>query len=274
MIPLDADCLARLVGVAAAQVPPPVERRSWLSERGLGLVEVAGAPGFAWPGPFAARIAEEGEERDVVMFGVPPGVLFDPRNRLPTGATASVRAAWLLAALDPAEPPLAVAVADFDAGEGIVEAILIAPAAEALMRPAARVAAIADRGLRGDRYAGGLGTFSDPGVPGHDLTLVEGEVLEELGLSAGDARRNLVTRGVRLDALIGRAFSVGEVVCAGRRRCEPCAHLQRVTGRAGILRELVHRGGLRADILKGGAIALGDRVSGSSHATPPARLSS
>jgi MOSC domain-containing protein YiiM len=88
---------------------------------------------------------------------------------------------------------------------------------------------------------------------------VAGETLDALGLTAADARRNVVTRGVDLDALIGRRFRVGEVECVGRRRCEPCAHLQRIS-KPGILRALVHRGGLRADVLAGGAIRIGDRV--------------
>ncbi len=66
-------------------------------------------------------------------------------------------------------------------------------------------------------------------------------------------------RGMALDDLIGRRFRVGEVECFGQRRCEPCAHLERLT-RSGVLRGLVHRGGLRADVLSGGGIRTGDRV--------------
>ncbi len=124
--------------------------------------------------------------------------------------------------------------------------------------------AIAGRGLRGDRYERGAGTFSNPNGRGYDLTLVEAEALEELAaggiqLAPAEARRNLVVRGVALDALIGRRFRVGEVECFGQRRCEPCAHLERLT-RPGVLRGLVHRGGLRADVLSGGTIGLGDPV--------------
>ncbi len=78
-------------------------------------------------------------------------------------------------------------------------------------------------------------------------------------LAPVEARRNLVVRGIALDDLIGRRFRVGEVECFGQRRCEPCAHLERLT-RPGVLRGLVHRGGLRADVLSGGGIRTGDRV--------------
>jgi MOSC domain-containing protein YiiM len=132
--------------------------------------------------------------------------------------------------------------------------MIVLPSAEAL----------AGRGLRGDRYARGAGTFSDPRGRGYGLTLVEAEALEELaesgvGLSPIEARRNLVVRGIALDELIGRRFRVGDVECFGQRRCEPCAHLERLT-RPGVLRGLVHRGGLRADVLSGGEISTGDRV--------------
>ena len=68
-----------------------------------------------------------------------------------------------------------------------------------------------------------------------------------------------MTRGIDLNALVGRRFRVGEVECVGRRLCEPCAHLERLTER-GTLRGLVHRGGLRADLLSGGAIETGAGV--------------
>ena len=116
-----------------------------------------------------------------------------------------------------------------DRTAGRVEAIAVAPAAEAAVVLVEEAEAHAGRGLAGDRYHEGRGTFSDPHGNGHDLTLVEAEVLEELGLSAaGDApqRRH---PGIDLDALVGRRFTVGGVECAGRRLCEPCAHLERLS---------------------------------------------
>jgi MOSC domain-containing protein YiiM len=143
--------------------------------------------------------------------------------------------------------------------------VFVAPAAEAPCTAVERAEAVAGRGLRGDRYFDGLGTFGGPGAAGHELTLIEQEALDELAARTGialdpaDARRNVVTSGVDLNALAGRRFAIGDVEIAGRRWCEPCAHLQRLTT-PGVLRGLVHRGGLRADIVRGGTIARGDAV--------------
>lgn len=135
------------------------------------------------------------------------------------------------------------------------------------MRVVSSAEAVAGCGLVGDRYEKGAGTFSDPNGRGYDLTLVEAEAIEELAaqgvtLAPEEARRNLVVRGIDLDDLIGRRFKVGEVECFGQRRCEPCAHLERLT-RPGVLRGLVHWGGLRADILSSGEIHTGDHVEAS-----------
>jgi MOSC domain-containing protein YiiM len=124
--------------------------------------------------------------------------------------------------------------------------------------------ALAGRGLDGDRYAAKAGTFTpgNPTIRGYDLTLVEAEVLDGLTLPDGSrlertgARRNIVTRGVDLNALVGRRFRIGDVECLGQRLCEPCAHLERLTTK-GTLRALIHRGGLRADVLTDGVIAIG-----------------
>ena len=101
-------------------------------------------------------------------------------------------------------------------------------------------------------------------------------MLDELGLPWEQARRNIATRGIDLNALAGRRFRVGTVECVGRRLAEPCAHLERVSGRR-LLRPLVHRAGLRADILGGGTITVGDRVAAvdrvaSSYKPFPARV--
>jgi MOSC domain-containing protein YiiM len=147
---------------------------------------------------------------------------------------------------------------------GMVELIALAAEAEGSMRAVSAAEAVEGRGLLGDRYERGAGTFSSKGGRGYDLTLVEAEALEELSatgveLAPVEARRNLVVRGIALDDLIGQRFRVGEVECFGQRRCEPCAHLERLT-RPGVLRGLVHRGGLRADVRSAGEIRVGDRV--------------
>ena len=127
--------------------------------------------------------------------------------------------------------------------------------------------AIPGRGLDGDRYASRVGTFTPRSgrSVGYDLTLIEAEVLDELTLPDGqrlgyaEARRNLVTRGIDLNALVGQRFKVGDVECVGRRLCEPCAHLERLTHK-GVLRKLIHSAGLRADILTAGTITVGAAI--------------
>jgi MOSC domain-containing protein YiiM len=146
--------------------------------------------------------------------------------------------------------------------EGSIEAIHIAPDAGAPVRPLELVRAIAQVGLEGDRYALGRGHYQDTRVS-RDLTLIEAEAIEELAaehgirLAAGESRRNITTRGIDLNDLVDRTFWVGEALCRGTRLCEPCQYLADLTGKP-LLRALVHRGGLRADILRTGIIRRGD----------------
>lgn len=147
----------------------------------------------------------------------------------------------------------------------VIIAIYLSPAAEALPRPVPEAEARARRGLVGDRYFIGNGTFSDadPKGPGRELTLIESEVLAALErehglrLTAAEARRNLVTQGIRLNDLVGVKFRIGEVLVEGNRLCHPCTHLNKVTGLK-LLKPLENRGGLRATILSDGRIAVGD----------------
>jgi MOSC domain-containing protein YiiM len=147
----------------------------------------------------------------------------------------------------------------------ILEAIYISPAARTLPHSVETVRAFAGRGLEGDRYALGGGTFSANSGQ-RDVTLIEAEELDrfvrEYGhpFDAAQSRRNLVTRGVRLNELVGRDFLVGTVAMRGLRLCEPCSHLVRLTS-APVLPGLVHRGGLYAQILQDGELAVGDPIS-------------
>jgi MOSC domain-containing protein YiiM len=143
---------------------------------------------------------------------------------------------------------------------GRVEAIHITDAEGAPMRAVGRAVVRAGIGIEGDRYAAGRGHWSDQPGGDREITLVAGEVLSELGLEPGASRRNVTTRGVDLDALVGREFRIGAVRFRGERRCEPCAYLEGLIGRP-ILREFVGRGGLRASVLEDGEIGTGDRVS-------------
>jgi hypothetical protein len=229
--------------------------RQWLAERNLGLVPVEDAATFGWPGQWLARVRAADGDHAVVMFGSPSGPWLDPGRAY--GEGAAIESGWLLAPLDlhlPMERPYAA-----EAAAGSVASLLIAPEAEAQLVGVDEVLAVAGRGLEGDRYAFGRGTFSRPGR-GYQLTLVEAEVLEEIDLPWEQARRNIVTRGIALNSLVGRRFRVGSAECIGRRLAEPCAHLERLA-RPGLLRPLVHRGGVRADIVRGGRIRLGDEVA-------------
>src|SRR3712207_6631185 len=254
-------CVAYMLDIDVSEVPTKREANmgQWLALRNMGLVPVASPEIFQWPGRFL------GLRRDTstwaVYFGVPPGIVHDPGAGQEGTGNAAVDAAYVLAQQDPRRET------ETNSGTetvGTVEVVALAAEAEGPMREVSSAEAVEGRGLRGDRYERGAGTFSNPGGHGYDLTLVEAEALEELSdkgveLAPAEARRNLVVRGIALDDLIGRRFRVGEVECLGQRRCEPCSHLERMT-QPGALRGLVHRGGLRADVLSDGEIRIGDRV--------------
>jgi MOSC domain-containing protein YiiM len=149
--------------------------------------------------------------------------------------------------------------------KGTVELICIAGNQGEPMRVVREARAVEGMGLEGDRYFDGRGHWSNHPGSGRELTLVEIEVIEalkreaEIGLAPEAARRNLVTRGVPLNHLVGRKFRVGEVVLQGVRLCEPCQYLEGIT-QAGLKAGLTHRGGLRASVVKGGVLHTGDSV--------------
>jgi MOSC domain-containing protein YiiM len=142
---------------------------------------------------------------------------------------------------------------------GNVVSIFIARAAAIPMESREEVKAVAGRGLEGDRYFDGTGHWSKtPGV-GREVTLIEIEAIEALeserniAITPGATRRNVVTRGVPLNHLVGREFQLGAVRLRGTRLCEPCTYLESLT-QQGVLSGLIHRGGLRAEIVTGGTI--------------------
>jgi MOSC domain-containing protein YiiM len=150
--------------------------------------------------------------------------------------------------------------------QGFVVSLHIAPTGAGVIQNRDQVEAIAGRGLIDDRYFAGIGTYShDPGS-GRHVTLIEIEALEGLkrdygiDIAPGKSRRNIVTRDMALNHLVDREFFIGKVRLRGTRLCEPCAHLERLTEH-GALRGLVHRGGLRSEILSGGAIHVGDPIT-------------
>jgi MOSC domain-containing protein YiiM len=134
------------------------------------------------------------------------------------------------------------------------------------LEPNTELRAIEGVGLEGDRYASATGTFSNRGGPDRQVTFVEREVIanvnEENGveLAENETRRNLVTEGVPLLHLIGATFRVGDVVFRGLKSCPPCAHLEKQT-RPGVRAALQNRGGLRAEVIRGGTLRIGDEIT-------------
>jgi MOSC domain-containing protein YiiM len=265
-----AACLASVTEVPVVELPlPPGDLssvvgawRTWLAGRNSGLVPIANPTRFQWAGWWIAVVQTADTEVATVAFGTPPGIVLSPQDPSLLGrATAElpIAAAYAVASLDPILRPTAAT----PGLHGTVQALAIAPAAEAGMQLLEVARAAAGRGLEGDRYAAGAGTFTPRGDkrPGYELTLMAAEVLDELtaaGVTVDFAatRRNVLTRGIDVNALVGRTFRIGDVVCEGLRLCEPCVHLDRLSG-PGLLRPLIHQGGLRADILTDGEIRLG-----------------
>lgn len=145
--------------------------------------------------------------------------------------------------------------------KGEVESLHIGPERGKPLHSVNEVVAVAGKGLQGDRK------FKEDNEPGREITLIESEALEALrrdydfNLSEGEDRRNVVIKGAALNHLVGREFRVGEVRLEGIKLCEPCVYLEGLTQRPGLREALLHRGGLRARIVEGGRIRVGDAVA-------------
>ncbi|WP_049927066.1 MOSC domain-containing protein [Halopiger goleimassiliensis] len=163
---------------------------------------------------------------------------------------------------------------------GTTEGIFIAPDSGDTMESVDSVEAVAGRGLRGDRYFREQGLYDrrDDLPDSTDVTLIEVEALEaarreyDLEIRPRETRRNVLTRGVPLNHLVDREFTVGEATLVGERLCEPCSYMESLAEREGAAEALVHRGGLNANVLESGTIAVGDGVeiapsNGSSNAS-------
>jgi MOSC domain-containing protein YiiM len=154
---------------------------------------------------------------------------------------------------------------------GRVEGIFIAPAEGAPMAALDAARVVAGRGIVGDRYFDGRGHYSQvPPLTGRRLTLIAAEALDAMVRETGialrpdECRRNLVTRGVDVDALVGARFRIGAIECYGERFCPPCGYLEELLNRPGLNRALTDRGGIRAEILLDGEIRIGDEIALSS----------
>lgn len=148
---------------------------------------------------------------------------------------------------------------------GQVEAIHIVAAAAAEMLSVLEAQSIAGRGLAGDRYAAASGTFSN-WPKDHEFTLIEAEAIDAMNqqpgiaLAPGATRRNITTRGVSLNNWVGKEFTIGQTLCRATRLCPPCAHLQKLLGIETLVHIMEGRGGLRAQIISGGTIRVGDAI--------------
>jgi MOSC domain-containing protein YiiM len=148
---------------------------------------------------------------------------------------------------------------------GIVAYIHIAPEAAKPMQSLHAAEIIAGQGIAGDRYALKLGHYSHYPKPGRHLTLIEVEVLADIAHQLGnrfsphDSRRNITTRGLRLNPLVGKKLQIGPVLLEVMRLCDPCAYLQELVGLP-VLKPLVDGGGIRCDVITGGIIRVGDAI--------------
>src|SRR6266487_1418468 len=273
--------VADLTGRALHELPPPDESgtewlavlRQWLARLDCGLVSIANPEKFSWPGHWIGLVDaadEGGQPAAVLLFGTPSAVIASPAAPALVGKAVDELRFQQALLLVPFQPVRRSAVhAHRTVGE--VVGIYVSEVKTGPMQSRVAATALKGRGLAGDRYAAKAGTFT-PGsdrLRGYDLTLIESEALDRLTLSDGsqlaaaEARRNLVTRGIDLNALVGREFTIRSVRAFGQRLCEPCVHLQRLT-RPGVIAGLVHQGGLRADILTDGEIRLGDKIEAAS----------
>ena len=142
----------------------------------------------------------------------------------------------------------------------LVTALFTAPAAGQPMDRHDSFEVVPGLGVPGDRYATRLGHWSDPKWRDQQLTLVSSELLAELGVAEEALRRNVVTRGIDLDLLVGLQFGIGTAVFEGRRICAPCAYIDRLNATPGLFKRLNGRGGIRAAIVVGGTVAVGDEI--------------
>ncbi len=148
---------------------------------------------------------------------------------------------------------------------GTILSIQIAPDATADLQTLAEVKVIEGMGLEGDRYYKRTGTYSKKHDESREATFIEAEALEALGrdyhmeFSGVESRRNFTTRGIALNHLVGKEFKAGEAVFRGIRLCEPCEHMEAVSGKKA-RQGLIHRGGLRAQIVKSGIVCVGDDI--------------
>ena len=123
------------------------------------------------------------------------------------------------------------------------------------------VEVLANKGIVGDRH------FHDSNDPYNQLSLIESENIDEYNIKFGleipyiDFRRNVVTKGIQLNDLIGKKLKVGNVELEGIELCRPCRHLTEMLDQKNILKEFMRKGGLRCQILSSSKIIIGDKIN-------------
>ena len=152
-------------------------------------------------------------------------------------------------------------------GSGSVLALFIVDRMAAPMKKVEQLYALAGRGIEGDRYFLGTGTYSKKPEPGRQVTLIKSEVLESLRDKFGiivkpeESRRNILTRGIEINDLIGAAFFVGTVRLRAHRITQPCLYLEKLLDQPGLYKELWDNGGISCEILSDGVIKEGDIIA-------------
>jgi len=234
-----AACLSSVTEVPLAELPAfdnlsathaLAAWKSWLAGRDFGIVPIAEPRSFQWAGWWIAVVEHSDsplvdgpqDQIAVLAFGTPPGIVLSPQDPTLLGHATTdldISSAYAVASLDPVLPP----APEQPSMTGVVELLAIAPLVEAPMQLVEEARALAGRGLEGDRYANGSGTFSPRGAhrPGYELTLIAAEVVEELTardarLDFASTRRNILTRGIDVNALVGCNFSIGVHAAAAR----------------------------------------------------------
>jgi MOSC domain-containing protein YiiM len=229
----------------------------------LGILSVVNPKGFSWPGHWIAIVeAPDGTRAPVGMFGVPSGPLDDAGAAVLS--TGEIVEALVIVPLDLERPHGVDAYGSAVVDTGVVTGIFTASAAGAVSVAHEACRTVDGVGLEGDRYATGEGTFSKAGRNGQALTLVSEESIAQAQANGADidattVRRNVITRGIVLEPLIGHCFTIGTATFRATRLAEPCAHLERIT-HPGVLRAMVHLGGIRADVVNDGEIRVGDAI--------------
>ena len=149
---------------------------------------------------------------------------------------------------------------------GTVVACHLAPRSFLPMRAVQTLDLVAGVGITGDRYASENGFYSDRPEEGRQITLFEVEALEAIkrdygiDLAPHEHRRNITTRNVPLNHLVGQQFRIGPCLLEATRLSTPCRHIEQITGKQ-IFDAMIHRSGLHARILQGGALSVGDTIS-------------